>query len=198
MKKFLQRSILFFLLPLLFSSCARTTYLGVRADTPVPDFTLTSTEGSAFQLSSHTHETVVLIFWSSSCPITKAYENRIRKLYDEFALKGVAFFGVASNDSDSDRQIREASINRDIPFPILLDRGAKTAGLLGAEKTPELFIVAPGGQLTYRGAIDNETWARHQPTTHYVHDALSAVLKGEQIRIKETEPYGKKIIRQVA
>lgn len=161
----------------------------------VEDFSLITANGQEYRLSNYKEQIVCLIFWSSESPLVKAYENRMIRLFSDFALKGVQFFGVASNVNETKDEIQRVAADRKIPFPILFDEGAKIADYFGAEETPEVFILDREGRLVYHGGIDNESWANHRPTKHYVHDILDALVSGAVPSIRETKVYGNKIKR---
>lgn len=161
----------------------------------VEDFSLVSVNGQEFRLSNYDQQIVCLIFWSAGSPLTKAYENRILRLFSDFALKGVQFFGIDSNVNESIEQIQRAAADREMPFPILFDEGSKIADYFEAKETPEVFILNHEARLVYRGGIDDESWANHRPMKHYVHDVLDALISGASPSIQETKVYGNKIKR---
>ncbi len=168
----------------------------LKPGTAVEDFALLSTDGTEYHLSNYSGEIVCLIFWSANSPLIKSYEYRLIGLFSDFALKGIQFFGIASNVDETPDQIRRAQADRKIPFPILLDPESKIADYLAATRTPEIFIIDRDGRLAYRGGIDNESWANHQPTKHYVRDVLDQLISGNGASLHETKAYGTKIKRK--
>ncbi len=160
------------------------------------DFALQSTDGTEYRLSNYKGEVVCIIFWSATSPLVKAYEYRMIGLFSDFALKGVRFFGIASNIDETPEQTARAQADRKVPFPILLDPESKIADYFAATKTPEVFIIDREGRLVYRGGIDNESWANHRPMKHYVRDVLDQLTSGNGTSLHETKAYGTKIKRK--
>ena len=179
----------------LFLSFAAKPVFAIKPGELVEDFSLITADGQDFRLADYKEQIVCLIFWSADSPITKAYENRMIHLFSDFTLKGVQFFGIASNVNETKEQIQRVAADRKIPFPILFDEGAKIADYFEARETPEVFIVDTEGRLAYRGGIDNESWANHRPTKYYVRDILDGLVSGNGPSIRETKVYGTKIKR---
>lgn len=112
-------------------------------------------------LSQFSHQkAVVLIFTSSHCKFATQYVNRLNSLHNEFNGQGVTFLAINSNDpamspSDSHDQMRTLSKYN---FSYVKDHAQSVARMLGAQKTPEAFILKPvGGQfeVVYKGIIDD-------------------------------------------
>ncbi|MBX7243473.1 MAG: redoxin domain-containing protein [Bacteroidia bacterium] len=103
---------------------------------------------------------IVLVFTSSHCKFATQYVTRLNNLYNEFNSKGVTFIAVNSNDasmSPSDNPEQMRTISR-YNFSYLKDNDQSVAKALGAEKTPEVFILKPAGsqfEVVYKGAIDD-------------------------------------------
>jgi len=74
-------------------------------------------------------------------------------------------------------------------FDYLHDEDQSFARVLGAERTPEVFLFDRDRRLVYHGAIDDN---RDQTavTTRYLRGALDAVLAGDQPPVGETTPVG--------
>src|SRR5262249_57990286 len=68
-----------------------------------------------------------------------------------------------------------------LPFPILKDVGNGLADRLGAERTPEVFVLDGSRAVVYRGRVDDQNAIgvhRPSPTRHDLVDALESVLAG--------------------
>ena len=63
-----------------------------------PDFQLTTLDGKAFSLSSAAkdHKAVVLMFISTQCPYSNAYNDQMKTLANAYASKGVLFAGITA------------------------------------------------------------------------------------------------------
>ena len=68
----------------------------------------------------------------------------------------------------------------------------------GASVTPTAVVVGAGGQIRYRGRIDNLYAAlgktRQKVTEHYLRDALDAVLAHGPVPVRETPAIGCHIV----
>ncbi|MDX2052548.1 MAG: redoxin family protein [Polyangiaceae bacterium] len=171
--------------------------LGVRA----PDFTLSDLDGQSFTLSQHLGKTVVLEWFNPECPfVTRSHAQGSLSDTALLAVKeGVVW--VAINSSGPGRQGHGTELNRvaraqlTLSHPILLDENGKVGRLYGARRTPQVFVVAPSGELVYRGAVDNSSdgegkSAEGGKLVNYVKEALLAARSGRDPKLADTAPYG--------
>ena len=85
-----------------------------------------------------------------------------------------------------------------MPFPLLKDVGNALADRLGAERTPEVFVLDQGRVVRYRGRIDDQfSFGVHRPvpTRHELADALEDLLAGRAVAVARTEVAGCRIGR---
>ena len=62
--------------------------------------------------------------------------------------------------------------------------------LYGAERTPEVFLFDESGALRYHGAIDDNYDNPNAVQSHYLREALDAVLAGQTPPTAQTPPVG--------
>src|ERR1043165_7743482 len=74
----------------------------------------------------------LFVFSSTECPISNIYVPRLIRLAKEFAPKGVQFFLVNSNTSESSQKLVKYSRDRNLPFPAIKDNGTELADKLQA------------------------------------------------------------------
>ncbi len=112
----------------------------------------------------------VIVFWSAACPVVQRGEPRLAALREMWPPEVEVFF-VASN-ADEPRQMvtREASARG--VAPVLIDEHADLADLLGATTTPQAFVADGDSRLRYRGAVDDSTMRRPEPTRLYLANAV--------------------------
>ncbi len=148
---------------------------------------------------------VVVIFTSNYCPYARLYEDRIIALAEEYAGRGVQFLLVNSNTSldnidDSVEEMTRHAREKGYRFPYLADKEHRVAGMLGATKTPEAFVLQNNGGgtfvLKYRGAIDDNPQVAQEVTVNYLHDAIAAALNRRNLSVAEKRPTGCMIKRQ--
>jgi peroxiredoxin len=155
-----------------------------------PDFQLTTIDGKPFSLSSAAkdHKAVVLMWISTQCPYSNAYNAQMKDLANAFASKGVLFVGVNSNKTeDSAAMVAHAKANGHT-FPIVKDPDNKVADLYDARRTPEVYVIDPEGKLRYHGRItENHEDPASSPD---LKNALDSFLAGKPIARTETKAFG--------
>jgi peroxiredoxin len=168
------------------NAVAEAPALGAAA----PDFQLTTIDGKPFTLSSAAkdHKAVVLMWISTQCPYSNAYNAQMKDLANAFASKGVLFVGINSNKTeDSAAVIAHAKANGHT-FPIVKDPNNKVADLYDARRTPEVYVIDPEGKLRYHGRItENHEDSASSPD---LKNALDSFLAGKPIARTETKAFG--------
>lgn len=152
----------------------------------VPDFTATTLEGKPISLgeAAAAHNAVVVLFLSTACPYAVYFADHIRELDETYRARGVAFIGVNSNQFESAADMREDARERGHVFALVRDEGAKIADVMGADRTPEAFVVGSDRTLRYRG------WVKSKLRSPDLQRALDAVLAGKRVRLPETKAFG--------
>lgn len=158
------------------------------------DFSLRDYRGRQHTLADYRDaKLVVLAFLGTECPLVKLYGPRLAELHETFADQGVVFLGVDSNQHDSITEIATYARRHDIPFPILKDVGNRLADALGAQRTPEVFVLDGQRRVAYHGRIDDQYgvgYARSEPRRQELKEALLQLLAGEAVARPETTPVG--------
>jgi peroxiredoxin len=170
--------------------------LGTAAPPPLeigkkaPAFTLKDVDGNEHSLNDFLKsKSVVLLFIATQCPVSNDYNERMAKLHEDYATKGVAFVGINSNKQESIEEIKEHSAKNNFTFAVLKDWNNIVADAYGAQFTPEIFVLNSDGVLQYHGRIDD---ARNPEKikTHDVRETLDALLAGKAIAKSETKAFG--------
>src|SRR5581483_169338 len=94
---------------------------------------------------------VVIAFVGAECPLAKLYGPRLADLAAEFEPRGVAFLAIDANRQDSITEIAAYARMHGIPFPVLRDVNNRVADLLGATRTPEVFLLDAKQVVRYQG-----------------------------------------------
>ncbi|MBS4028576.1 MAG: thioredoxin family protein [Ignavibacteriales bacterium] len=166
----------------------------------VPSFSLKNYDGKEFSLDKTRKEKenkfTVLMFISTECPVSNAYNERMAKLYDKYSKKNVTIFGINANKEETIADIEEHSKEHKFLFPVLKDNGNKIADLYGALVTPEVYVLDKEGKLLYHGRIDDKRKVE-EVTSKDLENALDALLAGKEIAVKETTAKGCTIKRVV-
>ena len=158
--------------------------------TAAPDFQLTTLDGKTFSLASaaKANKAVVLIWISTQCPYSNAYNAQMKEMANAYSSKGVLFVGINSNKTeDAEKAIAHAKKNGHT-FPIMKDPSNRIADLYDAQRTPEVYVVDSTGKLRYHGRIteDHED-ASSSPD---LKNALDELLSGKTVSKTVTKAFG--------
>jgi peroxiredoxin len=174
----------------------------VLADAPAigsaaPTFSLTTLDGKPFSLADATkaNSLVVLIFISTECPYSNAYNDRMRDMAAVYAKKGVQFVGINSNKTETVQDAIAHAKKHGHTFTIVKDAGNKVADLYDARHTPEVYIVDKDGKLRYHGRIDENYEDAAKVSSPDLKNALDALLGGQSVAKAETKAFGCSIKR---
>jgi peroxiredoxin len=154
------------------------------------DIALADPSGKAWSLyGTKNAKATVLVFLGIECPMVARYAPRINALGADWAAKGVAFYGVYSNASDSAEAVAAHAKQNGTPFPVLLDPRQKAADALKVDTTPAAVVLDAGFYIRYRGAIDDNK-AEDRVKTRFLDDALAAVVGGRDVPVAESAAAG--------
>jgi hypothetical protein len=179
------------------SWAAATAKVGEAA----PNFTATSTSGSAVSLGSYKGTIVVLEWTNHECPyVRKHYETgNMQALQRDATGHGVVWLTVISSARGEQgwvtpSQADELTVARKAaPTAVLLDEKGVVGRMYGATNTPHMYVVDRAGVLVYAGAIDDRPTTRRadvQGASNYVRAALESVTAGQPVKMPVTRVYG--------
>jgi mono/diheme cytochrome c family protein len=134
----------------------------------------------------------------SECPLAGQYAPRLGQLEERFSKQGVALLGIASNQQDSFTRLAEFAKTHEINFPLLKDTGNVVADQVGAERTPEVFVLDQERRVRYRGRIDDQFVVgrqRSKATREDLIEAIAEVLAGREVTQPVTDAQGCRIGR---
>lgn len=162
---------------------------------PITDFKLADFTGKQHSLSQYSSgKGVVLIFVSTRCPVSNAYNERMVKLAADYQAKGIQFLGINANKAEDPAEMSSHAQEHGWNFPVLKDTGNAIADRLGASVTPEAYVIDSSGVLRYHGRIDDS----QDPANIKSQDlkaALDALLANQEIAKKEAKAFGCSIKR---
>ena len=162
-----------------------------------PAFSLTTLDGKPFSLADATkaNSLVVLMFISTQCPYSNAYNDRMRDMAAVYGKKGVQFVGINSNKTESVDDAAAHAKKHGHTFTIVKDTGNKVADLYDARHTPEVYIIDKEGKLRYHGRIDENYEDASKVSSPDLKNALDALLGGQAVAKTETKAFGCSIKR---
>lgn len=136
----------------------------------------------------------VLIFVSTECPISNRYAPEIRRLHDEFAMRGIRFRLVYPNPLDSEAAITKHLEEYGYPQIAQRDPDHTLVKMAGATITPEAAAFDARQRLVYRGRIDDRfvELGRERPAAAQrdLRNALTAFLAGRRVSPSRTQAVG--------
>lgn len=165
-----------------------------------PDFSLQTYDGRSVSLSEFADQTVVLEWFSFTCPFVKSHyregRGHMQKLQARLAEKGIVWLSINSNKTapKAERALAKAERWKLASRALLSDPGGRVGRMYGAKTTPEMFVIHEG-TIVYHGAIDDEPGLFGKDidrarTRNYVDEAVAAVLAGREVARSDTKPYG--------
>jgi peroxiredoxin len=154
------------------------------------DFTLTNYDGTRHSLSQYSDSTaVVVMFIATRCPVSRDYDVRMAHLAGVYGPRGFQFLGINSNKEEGLEEIARHAADNHFPFPVLKDSANVIADRFGAQRTPEVYVLARSGVVLYHGRIDDNRRA-HQVESNDLEQALQAILQHRAIPQPNTQAFG--------
>src|SRR6058998_897350 len=158
--------------------------------TMIDDFKLPDADGKEHSLNSLKGKNgTVLIFIATKCPVSNAYNERMEKLAQDYQAKGIKVIGINSNVTEPAAEVKSHAAEKHLTFTILKDEGNKIADRLGANHTPETYVIDTGGKLVYHGRIDNAQNPANI-TSSDLQEALDEILAGKPIQKTTSVAFG--------
>jgi peroxiredoxin len=160
----------------------------------IPDVALTDLKGASQTVHVAGSVPTVIIFTSTQCPVSNAYNDRMNQLYKEFRGTGFQFVFVNANQNESAEDIKKHLADHGLNYTVYRDQNNRLADRFGASVTPEAFLFDRDGVLRYHGTLDDsQNEARVKTTT--LKNAIVAVMAGKTPEKAETKAFGCSIKR---
>ena len=141
---------------------------------------------------------IVVVFLSFECPVSSSYAEPLADLARAFSERGVAFVGVHAPDETA-AQIAKLARDFKLPFGVYRDERHAAAEALGAQVTPEAFVLDGDLVMRYRGRIDDHYAARLKPNARIsrqdLRQAIEELLAGKAVSEPATRAVGCAISR---
>lgn len=171
-----------------------------------PDFELPGIDGKNYTLRSFEEANVLVIaFICNHCPTSQAYEERLIKLTNDYASRGVALVAINSNNpgslrydelgwsdvGDSFDDMKTRAREKHFNFPYLYDGERQTvATQYGPVATPHLFIFDKDRILRYTGRVDDMENPHKTPRSQDARAAIEALLNNKEVPVPVTKVFG--------
>ncbi len=181
-------------------SCPNCWSADAKNDAPshlgqhVESFTLDNCYGKAVSLDDfESAHAIAIVYLGTECPLAKLYGPRLSDIQRKYADRGVQIIGINSNKQDSLTEMAAYVHRHEIGFPMLKDPGNRVADAMGAQRTPEVFLLDRDRIVQYHGRIDDQYgvgYAKERDAKPELTLAIDALLGGELIQTPETEAVG--------
>jgi len=177
----------------------------LKPGTTAPEFSLKNVTGETISFATFQDARgYIVVFTCNTCPVAKAYEQRIIELNNKYAPIGYPVIAINTNDpqvspGDSFELMMERAKAKKYAFPYLFDEGQKITTEYGARNTPTVFLVKhakDGNVIVYTGAIDNDPEEDKSDRTKYLEMAVSAVQQGKDPEVASTKAIGCSVKRK--
>lgn len=121
---------------------------------PVRTFALRDDRGTLHTMDEWSgRRAIVLLFWKFAQRESSEAGRAMAKLAGLFERRGVLFFAVCCEPTVSELGARRLAAEFDDAFPILFDPRQVVARQAGVRGLPEAVVLAPDGQVLYRGRV---------------------------------------------
>ena len=156
-------------------------------DKPLSDLAVVDMRGQ-LQNRSLTGSVTVVMFFSTRCPMSNAFNHRRNQLYNDYQNR-VHFIVIDSNSNESIDEVRTYAKDADFDFPVYRDLGSNAADLFGVRNTTESFVIDTAGVIRYRGYIEDAP-NPERTTKQGLRLAIEAMLAGQPVITPETKGIG--------
>ena len=187
------------------ASSAETKPETLAIGAAAPEFTLPGVDGRDWSLGDFQEAKVlVVVFTCAHCPTAQSYEERLKKIVEDYKDKGVSVVAISPNDpksvrpdelgytdvGDSFDDMKIRAKDRAFNFPFLYDGDTETVSrAYGPVATPHVFVFDPARKLRYAGRID-DVERESLVTVRDLRNALDALLAGKQPEVAQTRVFG--------
>ena len=197
--------LLTLMLPALAAWGADEAYPALAIGSPAPDFALPGIDGQTHKLSDYSaSRLLVVVFTCNHCPTAQLYENRIKKLAEDYRGKSVTLVAIQPNDPEAVRldelgwtdvgdgleDMKIRAEYRHFNFPYLYDGETQAvARAYGPKATPHVFVFDENRKLRYEGRLDNSQ-RESLVKTQDARNAIEALLAGKPVPVEHTGVFG--------
>lgn len=156
----------------------------------IENFSLKDYNGNQHSLSDFNNsKAIVLIFISTQCPVSNAYNSRMIEMNKKFKENGITFIGINSNKEESLSEIKKHSKEKGFEFVILKDEKNVIANKFNASVTPEVYVLNSNLEILYHGRID-DSQNQKKVEIKDLDIALNQILDGKKVSNPRTKAFG--------
>jgi peroxiredoxin len=143
----------------------------------------------------------IIIFTCNKCPMAKFYSQRLNQISDKYKKMGFPLIAINSMDTlayaeESFKKMQNKVKKEELNFPYLQDKKQLVGKNFKASVTPQAFVILKHKNkyiVKYEGSIDDNAGNFKNVKNHFLTNAVDDLLKGNEITIKNSEPFGCRI-----
>lgn len=128
------------------------------------------------------------------CPIANAFAPEIQAIIDDHALSPFDFYLVLVDPEATPASVGDYAREHGYRGTLLIDAEHALAARVGVTRTPDVAVITRGGELSYRGRIDDRYLElgkpRPAPPRRDLRDHLRALQAGLPVAPARTEAVG--------
>ena len=160
-----------------------------RLGSKISDFQIEDLNGSPVQFSAVRGPVTVVVFISTQCPVSNAYNDRMNSVYKDYSAKGVKFVFINANKTEPADEVARHAQSVGFTFPVYKDADNRVADRFNAQVTPEAYLIDATGTIVYHGQIDDNR-NEQRVEQKALRMALDAVLQGQPVPVAKTKAFG--------
>lgn len=164
-------------------------FAGVTAQASRKPLRLNHSDGRVEYVDPAAQQATALIFLSTVCPVSNAYQGRIQDLISRYTGKPVRVLLINANANESAADTADYSREVNFSVPFYKDWSNIVADRFSVSLTPESVLLDRAGAVRYQGAIDDAPNPARVKTTA-LRDAIDAVIVGQAVPAKAIRAFG--------
>jgi len=189
------------------AGCSVHTDRSLPIGSSAPDFSLAGVDGKQHSLSEYASSRVLaIVFTCNHCPAAQRYEERLKKIDQDYRSKGVTLVAINadnpdaiplselgySDGGDSLADMKARASYRQLPYPYLYDGETQTVSTkFGVEILPQIFVFDDQRKLKYKGRIDDNV----SESQVKARDARNAIDHAEMVESPRADAEHERILR---
>jgi thiol-disulfide isomerase/thioredoxin len=187
------------------AGCSSGTDRSLPIGSSAPDFSLPGIDGKVHTLGEYAASRVLaVVFTCNHCPVAQRYEDRLKKIEEDYRSKGVTLLAINADNPDAiplseltysdggdslaDMKVRASY--RQLQYPYLYDGETQAvAAKFSVDTLPQIFVFDQQRKLKYKGRIDDNV-NESQVKARDARNAIDAVLAGSAVPVERTAVIG--------
>jgi thioredoxin-related protein len=170
--------------------------LSIGSDLPKADVKMKEVSNEDISMRDAVRKNGLLVMFScNTCPYVMKNQERTKAVC-KFALQNnIGVILINSNEGDRDggdsfEEMGRYAKDQKYEWYYVADKNNEIADGFGAKRTPEIFLFDKNLKLVYHGAIDNNPADASNVSRQHTKEAISEMLSGKDISVKESKSVG--------